>query len=273
MAISRPVNTIVLCLSIATLAPIASAQAQTPVATPSAQTADAQPQQTPPAAAQPQPGQLPPKDQPGVQAPGKTAEGEDKFVLGVLPNYRTAELSRPFHPIPPSYKLKIALKDSFGYQMVALAGAFAALYQLENDHPQFGQGVKGYASRLGTAYADQVIGNMMTEGFMPVVFHEDPRYFRMDHGKVSTRLFYAVSRIFVTKTDSGHETFNFSEIIGNGMAAGIGLAYYKDSRDFGDYAQNWMTACGTDAFSQVLKEFWPDIKRRWERKHHKGDVQ
>ena len=29
---------------------------------------------------------------------------------------------------------------------------------------------------------------------------------------------------------------------------------------------SWMQV-GTDAVSQVLKEFWPDIKRRW---FHKG---
>jgi hypothetical protein len=28
-----------------------------------------------------------------------------------------------------------------------------------------------------------------------------------------------------------------------------------------------LIACATDAFSNVLKEFWPDVKRRLQKKH------
>jgi hypothetical protein len=36
-----------------------------------------------------------------------------------------------------------------------------------------------------------------------------------------------------------------------------------------DYFQNWGIALGTDAASQVLKEFWPDMKRKWKVRHGK----
>jgi hypothetical protein len=218
----------------------------------------------------PQPGQLPPKEEPGVKAPGKTAQGEDKRVFGVLPNYRTAEMSAQTTPLTPKQKLRIAVKDSFDYPLVLLAGAYAGLSQLSDTHPQFGQGMAGYASRLGTSYADLVDGNMLTEGSLPILFHEDPRYFRMAEGTKTKRTLYAISRIFVTRTDSGRTMFNFSEILGNGMAAGIGLSYYSDNRNFPDYAQNWWVANATDATSQILKEFWPDVKRWWYVRHHKG---
>lgn len=219
---------------------------------------------------QTQPGQLPPKEQPGVKAPGKTAEGEDKRIFGVLPNYRTAEQKAEYSPIGPKRKLKIALKDSFDYPLVILAGAYAGLYQLENSHPQFGQGLAGYARRLGTSYADQVNGNMLTEGFMPILLKEDPRYFRMAQGTKKKRTLYALSRIFVTRTDAGGTSFNYAEVIGNGMAAGIGLSYYSDNRDVKDFMINWGTELGTDATSQVLKEFWPDVKRWWFTRHRRS---
>jgi hypothetical protein len=165
--------------------------------------------------------------------------------------------------------MKIALKDSFDYPLMILSGAYAGLYQLENSHPQFGQGVAGYARRLGTSYADQVDGNMLTEGIMPILLHEDPRYFRMAHGTKRQRTLYALTRIFVTRTDAGGTSFNFAEVIGNGMAAGIGLSYYADNRNVSDYMLNWGTELGTDATSQVLKEFWPDVKRWWLTRHGK----
>jgi hypothetical protein len=191
---------------------------------------------------------------------------EDKRVLGVIPNYRTAEPMKDYKPISAGQKMTLAAKDSFDYPLVGLGAAFAGLYQAADSHPQFGQGTVGYFRRLGTAYGDVAIGNMLTEGFLPALLREDPRYFRMVVGSKKARTFYAVSRIFVTKRDSGRASFNFSEVAGNGIASGIGLAYYSDNRDFKDFSENWATQLGTDAIANVLKEFWPDIKRRF-RKH------
>ncbi len=219
----------------------------------------------------PPPAQLPPAEEPGVKAPGKTKQGEDKRVFGVLPNYRTAEMSADVQPLTAKQKLRIATKDSFDYPLMLLSAGYAGIYQLENSHPQFGQGVKGYASRLGTGYADQVIGNMLTEGFMPILFREDPRYFRLAEGTKTHRTIYALTRIFVTRTDSGRTSFNYAEVVGNGIGAGIGLSYYSDYRNAPDYLQNWGIALGTDATSQVLKEFWPDVKRWWYVRHHRGE--
>jgi hypothetical protein len=181
----------------------------------------------------------------------------------VIPNYRTAESTRDYHPISVKYKLTIAAKDSFDYPLVGLGAAFAGLYQLENSHPQFGQGAVGYFRRLGTAYADQAIGNMMTEGFLPALLKEDPRYFRMAEGPEKARAFYAISRIFVTKRDTGTRSFNYSEVLGNGVVSAIGLSYYSDNRDLRDLSENWAIQLATDAAANVLKEFWPDIKNRW----------
>lgn len=269
MAISQPVSKTLLSSTILALAialNVSPAIAQDSTQTPSQAT---QLQQNNPP---PQPGQLPPKEEPGVQAPGKTPEGEDKRVFGVLPNYRTAEANAKATPLTPKQKLRIAAKDSFDYPLVILGAAYAGLYQLEDSHPEFGQGAKGYFSRFGTSYCDQVTGNMMTEGFLPILLHEDPRYFRMAEGSKTRRTLYALSRIFVTHTDAGATRFNYSEIVGNGIAAGIGLSYYPDNRNVPDYLQNWGVQLGTDATSQVLKEFWPDIKRWWLLKHHRSEL-
>jgi hypothetical protein len=127
--------------------------------------------------------------------------------------------------------------------------------------------VEGYAKRFATSYSDQVIGNFMTEGIYPSILRQDPRYFRMAHGSVGRRAWYSISRILVTKTDSGRSTINASELLGNATAAGIGLSYYPDNRNVPDYLQNWGTQLGTDAISQLMKEFWPDIKTWLHKKH------
>jgi hypothetical protein len=217
-------------------------------------TANADPSAIAHADAQPQPASI---DPPPV----------DKRVFGVLPNYRTANLTAEYHPITPKQKMTIAVKDSFDYPLFFLGAAYAALYQLDDDHAEFGQGAKGYLKRLGTSYTDQVLGNIFTEGLLPIAFHEDPRYFRLGEGTFRHRTVYALSRIFITRTDTGAKSFNFAEVIGNGTATLVGWSYYTDARNPEDYFEAFGTQLATDAISQVLKEFWPDVKRRYLRRH------
>ena len=207
---------------------------------------------------------------PNAQTPlaGEPGSGQDKRIFGVLPNYRTADGTRPFQPVTIKQKFTIATKDTFDYPSYILAAAFSGLSQLDNSNPSFGQGFKGYARRYASAVADQDIGNFMTEAVWPSLLHEDPRYFRKVHGSIKGRLAYAATRVLVTRTDAGAWRFNTSEFMGNGTVAALGNWYYPDARGFSATMQRLGTQIGTDAISGVLKEFWPDIKRKW---FHKGD--
>jgi len=198
-------------------------------------------------------------------APSQTAIDQappDKRVFGVLPNYRTANESAVYTPITVHQKFAIASKDSFDYPLVFLAAGLAGLSQLTDQNPSFGQGMAGYGKRVGTSYADQAMGNMMTEAIFPSLLHEDPRYFRRATGSKLSRTGYALSRIFVTRTDAGGTRFNYSEVLGNATGVAISNLYYPDSRNAADSISRLGQQLATDAVSQVLKEFWPDIKQR-----------
>jgi hypothetical protein len=197
-------------------------------------------------------------------APPPVHEAIDKRVAGVLPNYRTADGTIPFEPITAKQKMTIAAKDSFDYPVYFLSGFFSGIGQLTNQNPGFGQGLKGFGHRFITGYADQSIGNLLAEGTVPALLHEDPRYFRIGPagGSGGHRLRYALTRIFVTKTDRNTLRFNFSEILGNAGATAISNAYLPDQRNAMDNTQKFLTAIGTDAISNVIKEFWPDVKHR-----------
>lgn len=195
--------------------------------------------------------------------PGDPGSTQDKRIAGILPNYRTADSTMAYLPLTVGQKWRIATKDTFDYPSYALAGAFAGLSQLNNSNPEFGQGMKGYGKRYAAGIADQDMGNFMTEAIFPTLLHEDPRYFRKVNGSVKGRLLWAIERVVVTKTDSGGSQFNFSEWLGNGTVAAIGNAYYPNERGFGSTMQRTLTQVGTDTISDVLKEFWPDIKKHW----------
>ena len=210
-----------------------------------------------------------PQLQPGTPSQGTTEDPPDKRIFGVLPNYRTANETGVYTPITTRQKFNIGFKDSFDYPLLLLAAATAGYGQLINSNPSFGQGLAGYGRRIGTSYADQVIGNMLTESIYPTLLHEDPRYFRRGSGSVWSRTWYAATRVFVTRTDSGGTRFNFSEVLGNATGVAIANAYYPDGRTAGANVGRLGQQIGIDSVSQVLKEFWPDVKRRFFQKDTK----
>lgn len=83
---------------------------------------------------------------------------------------------------------------------------------------------------------------------------------------------YSVSRIFITRTDSGGEQFNYSEIFGSAISAGISTYSYHPyaDRTLPNTASVWATQVGYDTITIVVKEFWPDIRRKISHKPQPG---
>lgn len=194
------------------------------------------------------------------------AQPESKRILGIIPNFRTYPTRLKYEPLSVREKFKIASQDSFDRGTVALAALFGGEGQLTNANPSFGQGGAGFARYFGAAYGDFVIGNYMTEAIFPSLLHQDPRYFRRGTGRGLARLGYAMGQIFVTHHDSGRTQFNYSEIMGNSTAVAISNAYYVDNRTAGNAVSKLGTQIGVDMASNVLKEFWPDLQRKFSRK-------
>ena len=105
----------------------------------------------------------------------------------------------------------------------------AGISQAENSDPGYGRGAAGYGKRYGAAFADGTIESFMTSAVLPSILRQDPRYYQLGKGGFWRRTGYAVSRIFVTPADSGRIQFNYSEIVGSALAAGISTYSYHPS--------------------------------------------
>jgi hypothetical protein len=191
----------------------------------------------------------------------------DKRAFGFIPNDRTTDAFLPYQPISSKQKMTIAAKDSFDWMLSLVAAGYAGLGQLTDQNRPLGQGLAGYGNRLVRNYSDQVMGNVLVEGAMPIVLHQDSRYFRCGQGKFWSRVGYATSSVFVTRTDSRGTEFNYSEVVGSSLAVGISNSYYPGSRNLGGNFQKFTLQLATDAISNVLKEFWPDVKRKLPLQH------
>jgi hypothetical protein len=208
----------------------------------------------------------------GQPSPQQTDQQQDEGkkgsrVFGVIPNQLTVEGAGKVDPISAGEKFKLVAEGTFDPYEFAVVGILAGIGQATNDTPQWGQGAKGYGIRYGTDLGDQLIGNFMVGAVVPSIFHQDPRYFQSGKGGFWRRTGYAMSRVVITRGDSGKEQFNISEIAGNGIAGVISNTYHPASeRTFAQTSQTWATQIAVDAIGFELKEFWPDIRRKFSKK-------
>src|SRR5882724_7816115 len=184
-------------------------------------------------------------------------------MFGIMPAYGLVEVGMQPPPLTSGQKFKLAVQYLNPYTF-AFVAADAGINQARNSPSEYGQGAEGYGKRYGAGFADGLIDGILVTGVYPSVFHQDPRYYRLGDGTFSHRTGYAVSRILVTRQDSGRRAFNISEIMGSFTSAAIGVTYYpKSERDFSDVAERAGIQFGFDAGFNVLKEFYPDIERKF----------
>ncbi len=185
-----------------------------------------------------------------------------------LPNFLTLENVNQVPPLTTGQKYKVVARSSFDYVQYPWYGFLAGISQAENSEPGYGQGAAGYGKRYGAAWADGTLENFMTSAVFPSLLRQDPRFFQSGEGGFWHRTGYAMSRVIITRGDSGHSQANFSEIIGSALAAGISTYSYhpRADRTLRNSASVWGSQIGYDTLTYVVKEFWPDIRRKIHKK-------
>jgi hypothetical protein len=225
------------------------------------------PAATQPPAAKPQPGQAQAgsstKEQKNIQHEQETGTSKDR-LFWTMPNFLTMEDAENIPPLTSGGKFKVVGRSLIDPSEFVLIGFVAGLGQASNSNPTYGQGAQGYGKRYATAYADNAIENFMASAALPSLLHQDPRYYQLGHGGFLRRTGHAISRVVLTRSDSGRSQFNYSEVFGAGMAAAISTySYHPESdRGLGTVISVWGTQIGWDVGTYMLKEFWPDLRRK-----------
>jgi len=187
---------------------------------------------------------------------------QTKRILGILPNFRAVSTDTKLPPQSPKEKLLTATQDSFDYSALFIPAMLAAYGQATNSTPEFHQGAAGYARYYWHNFVDQAIENYMVEAIGPIITRQDNRYYTLGRGGFFKRSGYAISRVVITRNDDGNNTFNSSEVIGAGAAAGISNLYYPSrERTASNTISKWAINVGVDGAAFIVKEFWPDINK------------
>ena len=202
-------------------------------------------------------------DDPCALKPQDEQEGrQTNRIMGVVPNFGAVSANTQLPPLTTKGKFWLATEDSFDYSAFIWTGILAGQEFALNNYPEFGQGAAGYGRYYWHTFVDGVSGTYFTEAIVPWITHEDPRYYTMGHGGFFRRTYYALSRVVITRTDSGRATFNWSEMGGNALEAGLANTYYPpEERGAHQTAVNWGAQIESAALNNIAKEFWPDVRQ------------
>ncbi len=188
-------------------------------------------------------------------------------MFKVLPNYKTInDPDQPVVAMSPGQKFALVEHyfDPFTWVFTSLTAGFE---QATNDKAGYGQGATGYAKRYGADFTDGFTNELFVTGVFPVLLHEDPRYYRLGHGNGFKRTAYALSRILIARSDAGTNRINASEFLGNITSGALSMTYYPQSeRSVGGVFTRMSVEIGYDSLFNILKEFYPDLKRKF--RHH-----
>lgn len=282
-------------LTVGVCAAQSAPQPQVSDADQSAQQSAPSPGQTPdqaPPPAKPSAGQssqpAQPADQTQGQSPDKDKNGQTTTTSGTskdrlffaLPNFLTVDANGKIIPLTVGQKFKVVAQGSFDPAQIAWYAALSGISQAENSEPGYGQGWAAYGKRYAAYAADGTIENFFVGAIMPSILHQDPRFFPKATGGFFSRASYAASRIVITRGDNGNRQFNYSEVVGAALASAISTntyhprralrgynsqdmpVYYPSDRTLGNTASVWGSQMGYDAITLVVKEFWPDIRKK-----------
>jgi hypothetical protein len=192
---------------------------------------------------------------------------QPKRILGILPNFRAVSAGA-IPPPTPKQAFKIAIRNSFNYSSFIFVGITSLWTESSNAHPALGKGTSGYWRNYWRGFLDKTDGKCLVIFAFPTVFHEDVRYYAKGEGALWKRGIYASSRILITPDYQGHQTVNASELLGRGAAQAISLFYYPSKdRTAGKFAQRYGYALGSDALTNMFREFRPDIAVRVLHRH------
>jgi hypothetical protein len=189
---------------------------------------------------------------PSEQAAAPHESGSE--VIAILPPAITRK------HLTPKDKFQIYFHQSFGPQNFILPAFGAGFFML---HPprgyprewEDGGGAFGrwYGEQIATAAA-----NRTAQVLAEVGLHEDPRYVPSASANALIRTLHAVAFTFVDKTDSGHNTFAFSNFAGAEAGGLVGMAFLPDGfNDVTHAERRALRGLESVAIRNIITEFRP----------------
>ena len=167
-------------------------------------------------------------------------------------------------PLTPAEKFRLALRnfsDPVNIGGTALDSEISNL--TSSSRSAFGTGWSGFGKRFGMSMADDGLNEFFSTFLVSSLMHQDPHYHRNPGASVGRRIFYALSRVVVTRSDFGKPMFNYAEFAGTTASALVEIPYHFERDESpGATSRRIFVSIGSDAAWNLMNEFLPDVARR-----------
>ncbi|MGH9629941.1 MAG: hypothetical protein ACRD7E_16610 [Bryobacteraceae bacterium] len=183
---------------------------------------------------------------PAAEPAGLPVKPEAKLEPGVL---------------SPKEKAMHALRNTIGLPGLGKRVFAAAVDHWQDEPQEWGQGWDALGRRAAYGYSRLAIRNGIRVG-LDLAFKTDPRYDRCNCDGFLPRAGHAVRRVFIARKDNGGEMLNIPRIASAYGTAAITQQYWPDrynttGNKLGEGTSSLAIRTGTN----MLREFWPDIRR------------
>jgi hypothetical protein len=124
----------------------------------------------------------------------------------------------------------------------------------------YGPGLKGFGKSVGVSLLQDATGQFIGAFAIPVIAHQDPRYLRMPHARLSKRILYSVSRTVIGRHDDGTYMPNYATLFNYPIGAVIANQYVPGiAGDTSSTIDRVAIGLATDPANNLLNEFLPDV--------------
>jgi len=168
-----------------------------------------------------------------------------------------------WRPLTAGQKFHVFLWSTYRPRTFAEAAVNTAFDRVQNDNAQYETGFPGVCQRYGIELATSETSVFFGRFLIPTVLRQDPRYFRNPDYPFMKRALYSVSRVIVTRSDRGHETFNASYVLGGAASQALSDLYVPGQQQGLHPIVHRLTFnMAQDAGFNLIHEFWPDLRRK-----------
>jgi hypothetical protein len=171
-----------------------------------------------------------------------------------------------WQPLTTRQKFDVFIHSTYSPRTFANAAIDEAADRAKGNHlnREYETGVRGVGQRYGINLATNETDVFFQRFLFPTLLKQDPRYFRNPDLPFFQRALYAMSRVLITRTDSGGQTFNSSRILSVAAARTVADLYVPGERQ----GMHPIASCVSftllrDAGMNLAHEFWPDLRRKF----------
>lgn len=168
-----------------------------------------------------------------------------------------------WQPLTARQKFDVFLHSTYAPSTFLNAGIDVVADRVKGRrNPEYETGMMGWGQHYGIALATSETDVFFQRFFFPTLLKQDPRYYRNPDLPFFRRVLYSMSRVVITRSDSGGETINASRILGGATTRAISDLYVPGQAQGMRPISNTVTFdLLRDAGMNLLHEFWPDMRR------------